>query len=67
MKHGKAFQDQLVQHRRRELASRAKAAGFQDGYATTRVIVNGVVYLQDLESNVMAISLVSGKLPETVR
>jgi glucose dehydrogenase len=31
-------------------------------YATTPVIVNGVVYLQDLQSNVMAISLATGKV-----
>jgi alcohol dehydrogenase (cytochrome c) len=31
-------------------------------YATTPVLVNGVVYAQDLESNVMAISLATGKV-----
>jgi len=31
-------------------------------YATTPVIVDGVVYVQDLQSNVMAISLVTGKV-----
>jgi glucose dehydrogenase len=31
-------------------------------YATTPVIVNGVVYVQDLESDVMAISLATGKV-----
>ena len=31
-------------------------------YATTPVIVNGVVYVQDLESNVYAISLAAGKV-----
>ena len=31
-------------------------------YATTPVIVNGVVYVQDLESNVMAISLATGRV-----
>ena len=31
-------------------------------YATTPVLVNGVVYVQDLESNVMAISLATGKV-----
>jgi len=31
-------------------------------YATTPVIVNGVVYVQDLDSDVMAISLASGKV-----
>jgi len=28
------------------------AAGLPNGYATTPVVVNGVVYTQDLESNV---------------
>jgi alcohol dehydrogenase (cytochrome c) len=37
--------------------STAHSAG---AYATTPVIVNGVVYVQDLESNVMAISLATG-------
>ena len=32
------------------------------GYATTPVVVNGVVYTQDLESNVMAIELATGKV-----
>ena len=31
-------------------------------YATTPVIVNGVVYVQDLQSNVMAISLATGRV-----
>jgi hypothetical protein len=31
-------------------------------YATTPVVVNSVVYVQDLESNVMAISLATGKV-----
>ena len=31
-------------------------------YASTPVIVNGVVYVQDLESNVLAISLATGKV-----
>jgi alcohol dehydrogenase (cytochrome c) len=31
-------------------------------YATTPVIVNGVVYVQDLDSNVFAISLATGKI-----
>ena len=31
-------------------------------YATTPVVVNGVVYVQDLESNVMAISLATGNV-----
>jgi alcohol dehydrogenase (cytochrome c) len=37
-------------------------AGLGDGYATTAIVVNGVVYLQDLESNVMAIRLATGKV-----
>ena len=32
------------------------------GYATTPVVVNGVVYAQDVESNVMAIQLATGKV-----
>jgi alcohol dehydrogenase (cytochrome c) len=36
------------------------AAGLGDGYATTAIVVNGVVYLQDLESNVMAIKIATG-------
>ena len=39
-----------------------KAAGLADGYATTPVVVNGVVYIQDQESNVMAIRLSTGKV-----
>jgi len=39
--------------------STARSAG---AYATTPVIVNGVVYVQDLQSNVMAISLATGKV-----
>jgi glucose dehydrogenase len=31
-------------------------------YATTPVVVNGVVYVQDLDSNVLAISLATGKV-----
>ncbi|MGO8961831.1 MAG: PQQ-binding-like beta-propeller repeat protein [Streptosporangiaceae bacterium] len=38
------------------------ASGFTDNYATTPVVVNGVVYTQDLQSNVMAISLATGKV-----
>jgi alcohol dehydrogenase (cytochrome c) len=38
------------------------AAGLANGYSTTPVVVNGVVYLQDLESNVMAIELATGKV-----
>jgi len=39
-----------------------KAAGLANGYATTPVVVNGVVYTQDQESNVMAIRLATGKV-----
>ena len=45
-----------------ELTGATRAAGLADGYATTPVVVNGVVYTQDLESNVMAISLATGKV-----
>jgi alcohol dehydrogenase (cytochrome c) len=39
------------------------ALGHTDGaYATTPVIVNGVVYAQDLDSDVFAISLATGKV-----
>jgi alcohol dehydrogenase (cytochrome c) len=38
------------------------AAGISNGYATTSVVVNGVVYAQDQESNVMAIELATGKV-----
>ncbi len=37
-------------------------AGITDNYATTPVVVNGVVYTQDLESDVMAIRLATGKV-----
>ncbi len=40
----------------------AKSVGVTDGYSTTPVVVNGVVYLQDMESNVMAIKLATGKV-----
>ena len=40
----------------------AHSAGVDDGYSTTPVVVNGVVYLQDIESNVMAIKLTTGKV-----
>ena len=40
----------------------ARSAGFDDGYSTTPVVVNGVVYLQDIESNVMAIRLATGRI-----
>jgi outer membrane protein assembly factor BamB len=45
-----------------ESTGAAKAAGIADGYATTPVVVHGVVYTQDLESNVMAIELATGKV-----
>ena len=38
------------------------SSGFTDNYATTPVVVNGVVYTQDLKSNVMAIRLATGKV-----
>jgi alcohol dehydrogenase (cytochrome c) len=38
------------------------AAHTAGAYATTPVVVDGVVYVQDLDSNVMAISLASGKV-----
>jgi alcohol dehydrogenase (cytochrome c) len=40
----------------------AAAAGVTDGYSTTPVVMNGVLYTQDLESNVMAIKLATGKI-----
>ena len=40
----------------------ARHAHFPDGIATTPVIAGGVVYLQDLESNVMAIRLATGRV-----
>jgi alcohol dehydrogenase (cytochrome c) len=40
----------------------AGAAGVTDGYSTTPVVVNGVVYTQDIESNVMAVKLATGKV-----
>ncbi|HUC23286.1 MAG TPA: PQQ-binding-like beta-propeller repeat protein [Streptosporangiaceae bacterium] len=40
----------------------AKSAGITDGYSTTPVVVNGVMYTQDIESNVMAIKLATGKV-----
>jgi outer membrane protein assembly factor BamB len=45
-----------------ESTGATKAAGFANGYATTPVVVNGVVYTQDQESNVMAIQLATGKV-----
>jgi outer membrane protein assembly factor BamB len=38
------------------------APALPGGYATTPVVVDGVVYLQDLDSNVMAIKLSTGKV-----
>jgi outer membrane protein assembly factor BamB len=38
------------------------AADTDGAYATTPVIVNGVVYVQDLDSDVLAISLATGKV-----
>jgi hypothetical protein len=53
-----------------ESTGATRAAGLSNGYATTPVVVNGVVYTQDLESNVMAIIAyelgAKGKLPDTV-
>jgi alcohol dehydrogenase (cytochrome c) len=43
-----------------ESTGEARSAGLADGYATTPVVVHGVVYTQDLESNVMAIRLATG-------
>jgi outer membrane protein assembly factor BamB len=43
-----------------ESTGASRAAGFTNGYATTPVVVNGVVYTQDQESNVMAIRLATG-------
>jgi alcohol dehydrogenase (cytochrome c) len=40
----------------------AGSVGVDDGYSTTPVVVSGVVYLQDIESNVMAIKLATGKV-----
>jgi glucose dehydrogenase len=45
-----------------ESTGATRAAGLSDGYATTPVVVNGVVYTQDQESNVMAIRLATGKV-----
>jgi alcohol dehydrogenase (cytochrome c) len=39
-----------------------RAAGLANGYTTTPVVVNGAVYTQDQESNVMAIRLATGKV-----
>jgi outer membrane protein assembly factor BamB len=40
----------------------AGSAGYTDGYSTTPVVVNGVLYTQDIESNVMAVKLATGKV-----
>jgi alcohol dehydrogenase (cytochrome c) len=45
-----------------ESTGKPHAAGFSDGYSTTPVVSGGVVYTQDLESNVMAIRLATGKV-----
>ena len=45
-----------------ESTGASHAAGLADSYATTPVVVHGVVYTQDLESNVMAIRLATGKV-----
>jgi glucose dehydrogenase len=45
-----------------ESTGATRAAGLADGYTTTPVVVNGVVYTQDQESNVMAIQLATGKV-----
>ncbi|HEY3434583.1 MAG TPA: hypothetical protein VGK41_02925, partial [Solirubrobacterales bacterium] len=39
-----------------------KGVGVYGSYASTPVIVNGVIYSQDLESNVQAIDLESGEV-----
>jgi alcohol dehydrogenase (cytochrome c) len=45
-----------------ESTGAAASIGLTDGYSTTPVIVNGVMYTQDIESNVMAIKLATGKV-----
>jgi outer membrane protein assembly factor BamB len=45
-----------------ESTGEAHKYGLTDGYSTTPVIVNGVVYVQDIESNVMAIKLATGEV-----
>lgn len=45
-----------------EATGAAHTAGLTDGYSTTPVIVAGMVYTQDLDSNVMAIRLATGKV-----
>jgi outer membrane protein assembly factor BamB len=48
-----------------ESTGEARAAGLTDGYSATPVVASGVVYTQDLESNVMATRLATGKVPWT--
>jgi outer membrane protein assembly factor BamB len=45
-----------------ESTGEARSIGLTDGYSTTPVVVNGAVYTQDMESNVMAIKLATGKV-----
>jgi glucose dehydrogenase len=45
-----------------ESTGEAGAHGLTDGDSATPVVVNGVVYIQDMESNVMAIKLATGKV-----
>jgi len=45
-----------------ESTGEARNVGFTDGYSTTPIVSNGVVYTQDMESNVMAINLATGKV-----
>jgi alcohol dehydrogenase (cytochrome c) len=45
-----------------ESTGEAAAGDLTDGYSTNPVIVNGVAYTQDIESNVMAIRLATGKI-----
>ena len=45
-----------------ESTGAARSAGLTDGYATTPVVAGGVMYTQDLESNVMAIKLATGRV-----
>ncbi len=45
-----------------ESTGAAKSVGISDGISATPVVVGGVVYLQDMESNVMAIRLATGKV-----
>jgi outer membrane protein assembly factor BamB len=43
-----------------ESTGEARSVGLTDGFTATPVVVKGVVYLQDMESNVMAIRLATG-------